>query len=340
MRKQKILVTGGAGYIGSILVQELLSAGFDVCVYDRFFFGNNFNPHPNLTTVQGDVRNIPEALFSNVFGVLDLAALSNDPSGEMMPTKTLDINYRARRRVQELASANRVSKYVLASSCSVYGFQDGVLDENAATNPLTTYASANLLAEGAALTLAEKGTDMSITVLRQATVYGLSPRMRFDLAINGMTLGLYQNGVIPMMRDGSQWRPFVHVRDTSQAFLSVLEAEREIVNQEIFNVGSNSQNFQIMQLAELVAKGLDKQLEYEFYGEVDVRSYRVDFGKIARVLGFTTSHNVESAAFEISEALSKGELIPDIKTKTLQWYQELEKWNSRIKQIAPDGYIL
>lgn len=340
MKKRKILVTGGAGYIGSILVQELLLVGYEVCVYDRFFFGNNFKPHPNLTTVQGDVRNIPEELFSNVFGVLDLAALSNDPSGEMMPTKTLDINYRARRRVQELASANQVSKYILASSCSVYGFQDGVLDENSAVNPLTTYASANLLAEGAALTLAEIGTDMCITVLRQATVYGLSPRMRFDLAINGMTLGLYQNGVIPMMRDGSQWRPFIHVRDTAQAFLSVLAAERERVNQEIFNVGSNSQNFQITQLAELVAKGLGKPLEYEFYGEVDVRSYKVDFGKIVQVLGFTTSYNVESAAFEISEALSKGELIPDITTKTLQWYQELEKWNSRIKQIAPDGYIL
>jgi nucleoside-diphosphate-sugar epimerase len=340
MTTRKVLVTGGAGYIGSILVQELLLAGFEVCVYDRFFFGNNFSQHPNLTTVQGDVRNIPENLFSNVFGVLDLAALSNDPSGEMMPTKTLDINYRARRRVQELASSNKVSKYILASSCSVYGFQDGVLDETASVNPLTTYASANLLAEEAALTLGKKGTDMCITILRQATVYGLSPRMRFDLAINGMTLGLYQDGVIPLMRDGSQWRPFVHVRDTSKAFLKVLDAKSEIVNQEIFNVGSDAQNFQILQLAELVAKGLGKPLKYEFYGEVDVRSYRVNFEKIARVLDFRATHNVESAALEISQALDKGDLVPDIRTKTLQWYQELEKWNDRIKQVAPDGFIL
>jgi nucleoside-diphosphate-sugar epimerase len=155
-----------------------------------------------------------------------------------------------------------------------------------------------------------------------------------------MTLGLYQDGVIPLMRDGSQWRPFVHVRDTSKAFLKVLDAKSEIVNQEIFNVGSDAQNFQILQLAELVAKGLGKPLKYEFYGEVDVRSYRVNFEKIARVLDFRTTHNVESAALEISQALDKGDLVPDIRTKTLQWYQELEKWNNRIKQVAPDGFIL
>jgi nucleoside-diphosphate-sugar epimerase len=120
----------------------------------------------------------------------------------------------------------------------------------------------------------------------------------------------------------------------------VLDAKREIVNQEIFNVGSDAQNFQILQLAELVAKGLGKPLKYEFYGEVDVRSYRVNFEKIARVLDFKATHKVESAALEISQALDKGDLVPDIRTKTLQWYQELEKWNNRIKQVAPDGFIL
>ena len=192
MRK-KVVVTGGSGYIGSVLCQKLVEAGYDVRVLDRFFFGNTIPDSPKIEKVKIDSRQISQAHLSDAYAVLDLAALSNDPAGELDPVKTLDINYRARRRLQELASDAGVERYILASSCSIYGFQDGILDENSPTNPLTTYAEANLRAEESALQLHAQGSDMAVTLFRQATMYGLSPRMRFDIAINGMTLRGFLN---------------------------------------------------------------------------------------------------------------------------------------------------
>lgn len=340
MKKKLILVTGGAGYIGSVLVRKLLEEGFAVRVYDRFFFGNTLPEDPDLELLRGDVRTSPSELVDGVFGILDLAAISNDPAGELDPEKTFDINYRARRRLQEFASEHGVEKYVLASSCSIYGFQSGILNEESSTNPLTTYAVANLRAENSALELLTRGTDLSVTILRQATVYGLSPRMRFDLAINGMTLGMWQHNQIPLMRDGNQWRPMVHIRDTSNAFIGVLKAEKSQVNGQIFNVGSNNQNYQLMQLGKLVAKGLNKEFKFEWYGQPDHRSYQVDFSKIASVLNFKTEWDVEKAAAEIASALEAGTVVPDEKTKTLNWYQTLQSWQNQLKEIAPDGVIL
>ncbi|MDP1720733.1 MAG: SDR family oxidoreductase [Candidatus Nanopelagicaceae bacterium] len=340
MAKKLILVTGGAGYIGSVLVRKLLEDGFAVRVYDRFFFGETLPTDPDLDAIRGDVRNLPSSVVDGVFGILDLAAISNDPAGELDPTKTLDINYRSRRRLQEIASESGVEKYVLASSCSVYGFQEGTLTEDSPTNPLTTYAEANIRAEKAAMELKESGADLSVTILRQATVYGLSQRMRFDLAINGMALGMWQNGQIPLMRDGNQWRPMVHVRDTSDAFIKVLKADTSKVNGETFNVGANDQNYQLMQLARLVAQGLNKEFKFEWYGQPDHRSYQVDFSKIARVLDFKPEWTVEKAAAEIASALSAGTVTPDERTKTMSWYQLLQSWQDRLAVIAPDGVIL
>jgi nucleoside-diphosphate-sugar epimerase len=338
MRK-RVVVTGGSGYIGSVLCQKLVDSGFDVTVLDRFFFGNTIPDSPYITKIKIDSRQISQTHLEGVFAVLDLAALSNDPAGELDPIKTLDINYRARRRLQELAADAKVDRYILASSCSVYGFQDGVLDENSDTNPLTTYAEANLKAEDSALQLHNAGTDMAVTLFRQATMYGLSPRMRFDIAINGMTLGMWQNGSIPMLRDGTQWRPFIHVRDTSKAFILALQANKNLVSGERFNVGSNDQNYQIMRLGELVAKGIGKKFDFTWYGDPDHRSYQVNFDKIEKILGFTPDWTPVEGAKEIADALESRAVKPDIYTKTLAWYTELLEWEKRMKDLAPDGNI-
>jgi len=338
----RVLVTGGGGYIGSILIQMLLERGYKVKCLDRFFFGvetlSQVIGNPNLEIVKDDIRWFDPSVLNGVDAVMDLAALSNDPSGELDPSKTMEINYRGRVRVANLSKKYGVERYILASSCSVYGFQDGVVNENSPTNPLTTYAKANLMAEKEILPLADD--KFCVTVLRQATVYGLSPRMRFDLAINGMVLGFYKNGKIPIMRDGTQWRPFVHVRDTSKAFTMVLEAEADDVSGEIYNVGSNDQNVQILPLAQLIAEAIGIPFNFEWYGSPDKRSYQVDFTKIEESLGFKPKFKPEDGAKEIYDALVDGKVTDNIKTRTVEWYKYLLEAHRIIKEIEYRGEIL
>jgi nucleoside-diphosphate-sugar epimerase len=197
-----------------------------------------------------------------------------------------------------------------------------VVDEASSVNPLTTYAKANLAAEMDSLSLASE--EYCVTIIRQATVYGISERMRFDLAVNGMTKGFFLNGKIPILKDGTQWRPFVHVRDTSKAMVSLLGAEVDIINGEIFNVGSNDQNYQIFDLAEKVAEGQGVPFEYEWYGEPDHRSYQVNFDKISEKIGFSPDLVAQDGAKEIRAALDSGSLDPnDPTTITLGWYKKI-----------------
>lgn len=322
----KILVTGAGGYIGSVLVSMLLEKGYNVVALDRFFFGKDklLQGNKNLEVIEDDIRLFDPAILKDIDATIDLAALSNDPVCELDPVKTWSINYLGRFRVATLAKLMGVKRYILPSSCSVYGFQEELVDENSCTNPLTTYAKANLKAEEDILKLADD--KFTVVVLRQATVYGLSPRMRFDLAINGMVKGFFKNGKIPILRDGNQWRPFVHVRDTSKAMRLVLEAPKEKVNKEIFNVGSDEQNYQIFDLAKRIAEAIGIPFKYEWYGIPDHRSYRVSFKKIKKVLNFSSDYNAESGAIEIWEALKSGKLNPDDpKTITVEWYKHLLK---------------
>jgi len=337
----KVLVTGGAGYIGSILCRMLIEKGFDVICLDRFFFGFDSVKEisDKIKIVKDDVRWFDSNILKGIDAVIDMASLSNDPSGELDPQKTLDINYKGRVRVAKLSKKHGVKKYVLASSCSVYGFQDGILTEESALNPLTTYAKANVLAEKEILLLADK--SFTATALRQATVYGFSYRMRFDLAINGMVLGFYKNGKIPIMRDGKQWRPFVHVKDTSNAFIRVLEAEPELVNGQIFNVGSDEQNFQIFELAKLIAESINMPFNYEWYGSPDNRSYKVSFKKIKETLNFKPQYTPREGAREVFEALKDGRLNPDDpRTITVKWYKHLLEMQAFIKNVEIKGKLL
>lgn len=336
-----VLVTGAGGYIGSVLVPKLLAKGYRVKALDRYFFGTDkLEPHPNLVTIREDSRRIREEHFAEVEAVIDLVAISNDPSGELFREATYQINHISRARTAHMAKRLGVKTYILPSSCSIYGFQeaDVIVDEQSPTNPLSSYAKANEKAEESILPLADY--RFTVVVMRQATVYGFSPRMRFDLAINGMTLGGWKNGVIPLMKDGSQWRPFVHVQDTTDVMCLLLDADPMSVNGHTFNVGSNANNYQLGPLGETIAGVLPKPVDIEWYGEPDHRSYRVSFDKIERVLNWKAGWTAAEGAMEIYHALEAGRVPEFEQTVTLSWYKELAKWHRIIRQTEMYGGML
>ena len=336
----RVLVTGAGGYIGTTLVPLLLDAGYAVRAVDRFFFGRHLLPeHERLEVVVEDNRKLASAHFEGADAVIDLAAISNDPSGELFQEATYRINRDSRVRAAHLAKEAGVRRYVLPSSCSIYGFQeDGVLATEASPpNPLTTYSRANEMAERGVLPLADE--TFCVVVLRQATVYGLSPRMRFDLAINGMTFGAWKTGRLPLMRDGTQWRPMVHVRDTARAQMFILEADPARVNGQVFNVGSAGNVYQIGPLGELVAGCVPQEVEVEWYGDPDRRSYRVAFDKI-EALGYRAEKTAADGVAEICEALEAGTVDKVIRTMTLDWYRELTRWHRIIREVEMYGGIV
>jgi len=321
-----VLITGAGGYIGCRLVDYLQNKGYKIKALDRFFFGKerlqSILKNSQAEVIEEDIRFFDLEIFKDVDVVIDLAALSNDPAGELDPVKTWSINYLGRFRVATLAKFMGVKRYIFPSSCSVYGFQEDVVSETSPVNPLTTYAKANYKAEVDIKRLADK--NYCVVILRFATVYGYSPRMRFDLAINGMVRGFFKNGKIPILRDGTQYRPFVHVMDVCRAIHLAMEADDEKVNGEVFNVGSNEQNVQIFELAQRVASAIGVEFNYEWYGFPDHRSYRVNFNKIKEVLNFYPEYTIEDGAREVYEALKSGKLDPDDPaTITVEWYKRL-----------------
>ena len=337
---KRVLVTGAGGYIGTILVPMLLDEGYAVRAVDRFFFGRNLlSGNERLEVVVEDSRKLTVEHFEGVDAVIDLVAISNDPSGELFQQATLEINRDSRVRCAGLAKQAGARRYVLPSSCSIYGFapDDVVADETSPPNPLTTYARANEMAEQGVLPLADE--RFCVVVLRQATVFGLAPRMRFDLAINGMTYGAWKTGKLPLMRDGSQWRPMVHVRDTARAQIFMLQADESNVNGQIFNVGSAQNTYQIGPLGALVADCVPKDVDIEWYGDPDARSYRVSFDKI-EALGYRASLTAADGVAEICAALESGTADRTRRTITLDWYKDLVTWHRIIKDVEMYGGIV
>ena len=338
-----VLVTGAGGYIGSVLVPKLLSKGYKVKALDRFFFGKDkLEENSNLTLIQEDSRRIHEEVFANVDFVIDLVAISNDPSGELFEEATWQTNHVSRVRTATMAKNAGVKRYILPSSCSIYGFQDHQVDETASTNPLTVYAKANEKAETGVFALADD--SFCVTVMRQSTVFGYSPRMRLDLAINGMTYGAWKNKKLPLMRDGKQYRPMVHIQDTTDVMCLLLEAETSKINGELFNIGSEENNYQLGPLGEKVAETVSdmigEKVEVEWYGDPDHRSYSVSFGKVEKALNWKAQWNAEKGAREIIEKLESGELEKNTQTITLDWYNDLIKWHKIIKNSEMYGGIL
>lgn len=323
----KILVTGAGGYIGSTLVPMLLAEGHQVRAVDRWFFGRDKLPdHPDLEAIDLDVRRLGRDEVSGVDAVIDLVAISNDPAGEQFKGQTWEINRRARYHCARMAKLLGVPRYILPSSCAVYGFQDEVATEASVPNPLTTYAKANLHAERDVLRLADE--DFCVTVLRQATAYGPSPRMRFDLSLNVMTYEAILRGIVTVGRDGSQWRPFCSVNDLARAQMFMLDAPADAISGQIFNAGG--ENVQLKSLAESIARETGAKIAWE--GQPDKRSYRVSFAKLEG-LGFKRSRSITDGVREVVEAVRNGlERTPD--TLTLPWYQRIGAFDVAERRAA------
>lgn len=321
----RILVTGGTGYIGRILVPLLKNKGYDVVVLDRMFlnYDNVEEIYDDLgvKVIKQDTRFFDPSILRNIDGIADLAALSNDPSGDLDPLMTWDINYLGRVRVARMAKKVGVKKYVLTSSCSVYGFLEGIATEKTPTNPLTTYAEANIAVENDNLLLKDK--DFSPTALRLSTAFGYSEKMRLDIAINAMTFYAYKNGTVRLMRDGTQFRPFVHIKDISEAIIKVLESDDDLVSGKVFNIGADELNVQLKDLAESVKKNVGLKNEIEWYGDPDVRSYRVSFKKSLDELKFKAKISVEEGIKEILGKLKSEELKDEPQMHTMNYYKTI-----------------
>lgn len=349
----QILVTGGAGYIGSVLVRLLLETGHKVKCLDRLFFGKKsleeVMSNPNLEIIKDDIRWFDPNILKNVDVVMDLAALSNDPTGELDPSKTFDINYLGRTRVARLSKEYKVKRYILTSSCSVYGFNENkvndnnnnnLLDETSDINPLTSYAKANAKAEEDVLLLSN--SNFTVTALRFPTAYGYSTRMRFDLAINAMVLALFKGSKIPVMRDGTQWRPFIHIKDAAMAYKLVMDQMPDKINGQIFNVGFDEQNYQILPLSELIGKSLNAHYEIDWYGSADSRSYKVTFKKFQETVSndFRPLYTLRDGILEVYTGLKSGKLKESIETKTVEWYKYLIDSYELISEVTIRNTLL
>jgi nucleoside-diphosphate-sugar epimerase len=320
----RILATGAAGYIGNVLVRELLERGYSVTVYDTFWFGDECfaDIKDQIKIIKDDIRTITSSALTGVDVVIDLAAISNDPSSLLSPELTNSINHIGRVRVARLAKASGVKRYVLPSSVAIYGISK-VANETSTVNPLTPYAVANYQCECDVLPLADK--DFTVTIARQCTNYGISPKMRYDLLINNFVLQLFKNKKIVIRGNGSEWRPFVHVKDDCRALITILEADPNVVNGEIFNVGSSDQNFTIETLAKKISSALGAEFTYELGTWVDARNYNICCDKITNTLGFKTKYNIIDGAKEIYGALNNGLIKDNPNTITIEWYKKLIK---------------
>ena len=336
------MVTGAGGYIGTQLVRDLVKAGHEVTAVDRFFFGkeplSEFVGNKLVTIKQKDIRDLDQNDFKGHDAVCDLACLSNDPAGEIDPQLTYQINRDGRIHVAKTAKQAGVEKYIISSSCSVYGKgEEPQLTETSKTNPISVYAKSTLEAEQQNLSIADN--NFSVTALRNATVFGLSTRMRFDLVVNLMTLTAFQKGRIIVMGGGLQWRPLVHVKDVSRAFSSVMTAKFSQVNQEVFNVGLD--NFQVKNLAYLVREELPIPVEIEIApDDADKRDYNVMFAKIEDKLGFKAEVNVSLGIKEIYFALKSGKVDVGPKTVTVNWYKNILDAKALIDSVYLEGRII
>ena len=280
----RVLVTGHRGFIGTVMVPMLMEAGHDVVGLDSDLYrASGYGPPsapPDCELIK-DVRDVEPSDIAGIDAVVHLAALSNDVLGDLNPEWTWAINYRASVRLAELARDAGIDRFVFASSCSLYGAAgDAPLDESADFNPITAYARSKVLVEQELGAMASD--QFSPVFMRNATAYGLSPRIRFDVVINNLTAWAYTTGQVRMKSDGSPWRPLVHIADISRAVLAALEAPRESIHNRAFNVGANSENYRIRDLAEMVHEVVP-DCEVGFAGEAgpDLRNYRVDFSRYA-----------------------------------------------------------
>jgi nucleoside-diphosphate-sugar epimerase len=334
----RVLVTGSQGYLGSLLAPELHWRGHDVVGCDTGFYherqlyaGGAITP---VTWAQ-DIRRIESKILKGIDAVVHLGELSNDPAGQLLPEITHEINHLGSVRLANLAKDAGVRRFVYTSSCSVYGVaSDDYVDEESPVNPQTTYAMCKTLVERDLRKMACR--EFCPTFLRNATAYGASPSMRFDIVLNNLAGLAWTKNEITMTSDGTPWRPLVHALDICQAILAVLEAPESSVNNEIFNVGDTSHNYTVREIAEIISEVFPGCRISFGQASLDNRSYRVNFDKIRRHLpGFRCHWNIRRGALQLHDLFQKIDLAGE--TFEFRTFTRLEQLKYLIRTNQIDG---
>jgi nucleoside-diphosphate-sugar epimerase len=337
-----VLVTGGAGYIGSVLCELLLDRGHEVRALDRMFFGaqtlDHLDGRSGFSVIKDDIRYVGPEPFEGVDVVMHLAGISNDPACDLDPRITQEVNVDGTVHVAKRAHEAGVSRFIFSSSCSVYGASEGgIVDEDSPRAPVSLYARTKIESEEDLEGL--QSDDIAVTMLRNGTVYGISPRMRFDLVINLMTLYAHRHRKIFVLGGGQQWRPLVHVYDVARAFAEVMEAPVDKVAGEVFNVGETDHNFQTLRIAQMVRDVLPYTEVEVVPDDPDRRSYRVGFDKIRDVLGFEITRTPHEGIVEIKQALERGTVDDGIRSRTVDYYRFLLEAEETLRDVSYAGSI-
>jgi nucleoside-diphosphate-sugar epimerase/CBS domain-containing protein len=312
-RLRRILIVGGAGYLGSVLSSRLLERGYAVRILDNFMYGKrSLEQIPRvaaLEVIEGDLRNIHTCVsaLDGVHAVVLLAAIVGDPASKIRPRETIETNVIAAQALAAACKHQCINRFLYASTCSVYGLGGDLLDEDAELRPISLYARTKIASEKTILSM---GDDyFAPTILRMGTLYGYSPRMRFDLVVNTMTMNAFSEGRIRVF-GGKQWRPLLSVQDAAETYVRCIEADIASVGNQVFNIGSDEQNYQIDRLASMIAETLGSIDVQHDKKSLDERDYRVSFSKVHDALGFQAVDTVAAAARTIYSILKEG-LIPD-----------------------------
>jgi nucleoside-diphosphate-sugar epimerase len=307
---ENVLVIGGAGYIGSVLVRQLMARNYRVRILDNLLYGDvairELEGQQNFELLVGDFRNVEDVVRAckDIDAVIHLGAIVGDPACALEPTTTVEINLAATKMVMEICKGYGISRFVFASTCSVYGSSSKLMDEGAETKPVSLYAATKLDSE--ALILGAACDNFHPTVLRLATAFGHSFRPRFDLIVNLLSIKALAENSITIL-NGSQWRPFIHIHDAARCFIMVMEAPLKKVAGHIFNAGADGMNFTLGQVAELVRKHIPT-VEVAYLVSNDQRNYRVSFKKIRTVVGFECEKSIDEGVLEIKRAYEQKEI--------------------------------